>query len=147
MKVFFYLFSYLMVKSNLLSLTIKVIKHFVLNTDEYPCDSTVKYDVLSCVEKGIISKVGCRPPWINSSSIGKICSYNDDSKLLRQYMTLMSDVTFMGPERLYSYYGCKRPCIFFEYKVKSFKYIYPDHQIICPNLACRRPVDVEVRGQ
>lgn len=125
----------------------KVIKRILLNTEENPCESTVNYNVLSCVEKKLISETGCRPPWINSS-IGtvRMCSYEDDLSSLRTFMELMSNVTFMGTQRLYSNYGCMRPCSYFEYKVKITQitlYIYQMRQYP----ACRGPIDVEVRGQ
>ena len=101
----------------------QVIKHILLNTEENPCESAANYNVLSCVEKKLISRTGCRPPWINSSSTVRMCSYEDDSSSLRTFMELVSDVTFMGTQRLYSNYGCLRPCTYFEYKVKK-KYFY-----------------------
>ena len=98
---------------------VQVIKHYTLNTEEDPCESAAHYNVLSCVEKELISRTGCRPPWISSSSTVRICSYEDDSGLLRHYLALMSDVTFMGTERLYTEYSCMRPCTYLEYKVSK----------------------------
>ena len=95
----------------------KVIKHITLNTKENPCESTASYNVLSCVEKKLISKTGCRPPWTDSSSTVRLCSYENDLKAIRQFMALMSNITFMGTQRLYTEYGCMRPCTYFEYKV------------------------------
>ena len=98
----------------------KVIKHITLNTKENPCESTASYNVLSCVEKKLISKTGCRPPWTDSSSTVRLCSYENDLKAIRQFMALMSNITFMGTQRLYTEYGCMRPCTYFEYKVTKF---------------------------
>ena len=126
----------------------QVIKRILLKTEENPCESTVNYNVLSCVEKKLISETKCRPPWINSTSTVRMCSYEDDSSSLRTFMELMSDVTFMGTQRLYSKYGCLRPCTYLEYKVnklpKLFSYIMYQNYAMQQYPACRGSTDVEV---
>ena len=103
-------------------------KHSKLKTEENPCETSSDYDFLSCVEDKLVTAAGCRPPWTNLTPSASAtppvrmcsyhyhynhhyhyhyhhhyqvreCSYQTDSRLLRHYLALMSQVSFMGKDR------------------------------------------------
>ena len=94
---------------------IQVIKHHKLNTPENPCKSSSDYFFNECIERILISRIGCKPPWINiTTSVNKTCTERES---IRNYLQYMAAVNFMGAKAFAMKYGCITPCNYVEYKV------------------------------
>lgn len=93
-----------------------MIRHERLNKPSNPCESSREYDFAECVEKSIITKVGCQPPWRRYTVEGvPLC---DNMSLLMNYgaanlerMYLMDTIELVEDTK------CVLPCSFMEYKV------------------------------
>ena len=94
---------------------IQVIKHHKLNTPENPCKSSPDYFYQECIEKKVISRIGCKPPWTNiTTSLNETCTERNS---IREYLKYMMAVNLLGTKALVMKYGCHPPCNYFEYKV------------------------------
>ena len=98
---------------------LKVIRHEKLNQPHNPCDPSPDYDFTTCLEKSLISKVGCQPPWRRFVMEKKpLC---DNLSLLHDYGNEMDRFTAsLGKNELFEETSCLMPCSFMEYRV-SFK--------------------------
>ena len=61
-----------------------------------------------------MNKIDCRPFWVNfSKHTNATCSRGK----LRKYLVEMLKATNMDQKSLFHYYGCQRPCEYYEFKV------------------------------
>ena len=101
---------------------IQVIKHHKLNTKENPCKSSRDYYYHECIERKLISTVGCRPSWINiKTSENKTCKSRES---IRNYLEQMMMINALGPQAFATKYGCIAPCTYNEYRVDRLTIYY-----------------------
>ena len=63
-----------------------------------------------------MNKIDCRPLWVDiSKRTNATCSRGK----LRKYLAEMFKATYMDQKSLFHYYGCQRPCEYYEFKVDS----------------------------
>ena len=74
---------------------LKVLKHEKLNQPNQPCNPSPEYDFTFCLEKNIITSVGCQPPWRR---------YNLDSQLVCDNMSMLNKYDYKMNE-FYSMYA------------------------------------------
>ena len=96
-------------------LYLKVIRHEKLNSSDKPCDPSPEYSLAECLDRSLIIKAGCQPPWRRVSV--------DDFPVCHNWTMLDSyDDEFWkiyNPDRkkLFEVSDCLMPCTFIEYKV------------------------------
>ena len=96
-------------------LYLKSIKHEKLNQPNQPCNSSQDYDFTFCIEKKIITTVGCQPPWTRFIMEGHpLC---DNLTKINEYSNKVNEFYDMGKNDLFEETSCLIPCIFMEYKV------------------------------
>ena len=96
-------------------LYLKVIRHEKLHRSSRPCNPSPEYNLASCIEKHIMDRIGCQPPWRRFSFDGlPLC---DNWTLLSEFHSLHGALSVMGGKELSEVTGCHVPCTFFEYKV------------------------------
>ena len=96
-------------------LYLKVIRHEKLHRTKRPCDPSPEYNLASCIEKRIMNRIGCQPPWRRFSvDVLPLC---DNWTLLSDFHHLHGELSVMGGIELSEVTGCHVPCTFFEYKV------------------------------
>ena len=96
-------------------LYLKVIRHEKLQRTNRPCDPSSEYNLARCIEKRIMNRIGCQPPWRRFSVDGlPLC---DNWTLLSDFHHLHRALSVMGKEELSAFTRCPVPCTFFEYKV------------------------------
>ena len=44
-------------------LYLKAIRHEKLNRPDKPCEPSPEYKLASCLEKSVVARAGCQPPW------------------------------------------------------------------------------------
>ena len=96
-------------------LYLKAIRHEKLNQPNQPCNSSQDYDFTFCIEKKIITTVGCQPPWTRFIMEGHpLC---DNLTKIHEYSDKVLEFYDMGKNDLLEETSCLLPCIFMEYKV------------------------------
>ena len=50
-------------KAGITGLFFKAIRHEKLNQPHRPCEPSPEYSFVKCIERSIVTKVGCQPPW------------------------------------------------------------------------------------
>ena len=97
-------------------LNVKGIQHIKLNTISTPCVDSLDYNFQNCVYAKMISKVGCRPYWMDYFQTDlKNCTEASDLDLFIEYMEELNSIS--TDEELLEKYNCIKPCIYMEYKV------------------------------
>ena len=86
-----------------------------MNRPDNPCESSLAYNLGHCVEKSVMRKIGCQPPWRRVSVEGlPLC---DNSKMLHKYGHEYFYAVDYGRHNLLKKTNCMLPCSFTEYKV------------------------------
>ena len=86
-----------------------------MNRPESPCAISPDYFFHECIERKVISRIGCKAPWINiTTSVNKTCA---ERKSIREYLRKMMEINILGAKTLAMKYGCIAPCNYVEYKV------------------------------
>ena len=62
---------------------LKAIRHEKQNQPHRPCDQSLTYNFFECIERSIMTKVGCQPPW-RSFSVNEL-PLCDNHLLLQKY--------------------------------------------------------------
>ena len=99
-------------------LYLKAIRHEKLNRPDKPCESSPEYNFASCLEKSVIARAGCQPPWKRFTVDGQPTC--DNMSLLNQFGEEYTTFYNMERHQLYEETNCLMPCIFMEYKVSEF---------------------------
>ena len=95
-----------------------------MNKQESPCQSYPDYFFHECIERKLISRLGCKPSWINiTTSVNKTCTERES---IRNYLQYMAAVNLMGAKTFAMRYGCITPCNYVEYQVWPYKIDYID---------------------
>ena len=93
----------------------QVIKQTKLSTPKNPCISSPEYSYQTCMERKIKSNIGCQPSWLDSTNpTNETCT----QKQIRVYLMEMIRASFLGQKSIFMIFGCKKPCEYFEFKVK-----------------------------
>ena len=96
-------------------LYLKAIRHEKLNQPNQPCDPSPDYDFTFCLEKWIITNIGCQPPWSRFIMEGQpLC---DNLPMFTEYTIKMNELYSMGKNDLFEKTSCLIPCFFMEYRV------------------------------
>ena len=97
-------------------LLIQAIRNEKLNRPHNPCQPSPDYNFADCVERSIIARVGCQPPWRRITV--------DDIPLCLNYSMLFTygriyefDYGKMSREKLIETTKCLMPCTYMEYEV------------------------------
>ena len=102
-----------------MSKNVQVIRHEKLNRPDNPCDPDPDYNFGHCVDKSIMRKIGCQPPWRRVNIDGlPIC---DNSTMLHKYDYSYWWAVDLGIDKLKEVTKCLIPCFFTEYKVPYFQ--------------------------
>ena len=96
---------------------LKVIRHEKLNRPIKPCDPSPEYDLGTCLERSLITRAGCQPPWRRVTvEEYPIC---DDWTMMDSYDTEFWNFYNSDRKTLFKNSDCLMPCSFIEYKVNS----------------------------
>ena len=86
-----------------------------MNRPESPCATSPDYFFHECIEKKVISRIGCKPPWTSiTTAVNKTCT---ERKSIRDYLQRMMAINALGAKAFAMKYGCIAPCKYVEYKV------------------------------
>ena len=100
-------------------LYLKAIRHEKLNLPSKPCEESPDYDFSICVEKSIITRAGCQPPWRRFDMESQpIC---DNLTVLNRYRIENSKIIYLDKNELFGETHCLLPCSFMEYRVRLIK--------------------------
>ena len=94
---------------------LKAIRHEKLNQPQKPCNPSPDYDFTICLEKSIITRAGCQPPWSRfKMECEPLC---DNLTLLNKFAK--ESFEFYSPDKneLFEKTNCLLPCSFMEYRV------------------------------
>ena len=92
-----------------------MVKHEKLNLPESPCEPSSEYNFASCVERSIITRAGCQPPWRRFTVDNiPVCS---NWSMLAHFGKEYERIMFMFRDDLIETTKCSLPCTFLEYKV------------------------------
>ena len=104
-------------KLGITNLYLKVIRHEKLNRPIKPCDPSPEYDLGTCLERSLITRAGCQPPWRRVTvEEYPIC---DDWTMMDSYDTEFWNFYNSDRKTLFKNSDCLMPCSFMEYKVNS----------------------------
>ena len=94
---------------------LKAIQHEKLNQLHRPCEESPEYDFSMCLERSIITRAGCQPPWRRFNMEGQpIC---DNSSLLNKFRMESTKVSHLVKDDIFKETNCLMPCSFMEYRV------------------------------
>ena len=96
-------------------LYLKAIRHEKLNRPDKPCEPSPEYNLASCLEKSVISRAGCQPPWRRFIVEG--LSPCDNMSMLNKFGEEYMSFYNMEKHKLFVETKCEMPCTFMEYKV------------------------------
>ena len=94
----------------------QAVRHEKLNRPHNPCQPSPDYNFADCVERSIIARVGCQPPWrrITVDEIPLCLNYS----MLHTYGRIYEyDYGKMSKEKLIETSKCLMPCTYMEYEV------------------------------
>ena len=94
---------------------LKAFKHEKLNQPNQPCNPSPEYDFTFCLEKNIITSVGCQPPWRRYNLDSQLVC--DNMSMLNKYDYKMNEFYSMDKKELFAKTSCLIPCFFMEYRV------------------------------
>ena len=98
------------------ALYLKVIRYEKLNRPNKPCNPSPEYDLGSCLDRSLITRAGCQPPWRRVTvEEFPVC---DNATLLEYYDTKFWNFYNSDRKTLFEKSDCLMPCSFIEYKVK-----------------------------
>ena len=104
-------------KLGITNLYLKVIRHEKLNRPKKPCDPSPEYDLGTCLDRSLITRAGCQPPWRRVTvEEYPIC---DDWTMFFSYDTEYWNFYNSDRKTLFKNSDCLMPCSFIEYKVNS----------------------------
>ena len=84
--------------------------------------SSPEYYYHECIERKLISTVGCIPSWISiKTSENKTCTSRES---IRNYLEQMMMINALGPQAFATKYGCIAPCTYNEYRVDRLTIYY-----------------------
>ena len=110
----------------ILKVHLKAIRHEKLNLPASPCEDSPVYNVGDCIEKSVMIKAGCQPPWRRVNVEGlPLC---DNNETLFKYSSERYVAWEMSRAELFQKTKCLMPCSFMEFKVNSAS------AIILPNV-------------
>ena len=91
-------------------LYLKAIRHEKLNRPDKPCEPSPEYKLASCLEKSVVARAGCQPPWKRFTVDGQPTC--DNVSLLNQFGEEYTTFYNMERHQLYEETNCLMPCIF-----------------------------------
>ena len=101
----------------------QAIRHEKLDQPHNPCKPDPEYSYVQCVQRNLIKRAGCVPPWIILQDGGTdsllelpVC---DNLSLLTKWDTEKWRLFYMSSDQLMEDTGCPMPCTFMEYKVTA----------------------------
>ena len=100
---------------------VQAIRHERLNKPNMPCETSGSYDMGQCIERSIISGVGCQPPWRRYSVEGTPLCDNLWS-LFNTYHIATAVISNMDLNQLIKRNQCLPPCSYMEFKVSLINY-------------------------
>ena len=73
---------------------LKVIRHEKLNTVDNPCNPSPDYNFANCVERSVVAKVGCQPPWrrFTMQGVPQCDNWSQLSSYGKQYGVRRADI-------------------------------------------------------
>ena len=94
----------------------QIVRHDKLNRPDKPCNPSPGYSFIECVEKSIMERIGCQPPWRKYNVKGlPLC---DNRLSLSHYeKEYRQTVSMLDRNGLSENTKCTFPCSFLEYKV------------------------------
>ena len=91
-----------------------------MNRPYSPCEPDTDYKFGHCVEKSVMRKIGCQPPWRRVNVEGlPLC---DNATMLAKYTMQYFKAVEYGKGVLMKRTNCLMPCTFMEYKVRYFPF-------------------------
>ena len=110
-------------KTKTIKLNLKPIRHEKLNLPAKPCDDSPDYNVGDCIEKSLMVKAGCQPPWrrVDVEDL-PVC---DNNQTLHKYSSVRLETWEMTRFELIQKTKCPMPCSYMEYKVNITWIIRP----------------------
>ena len=103
----------------LLNFQSQAVRHEKLNRPHKPCQTSPDYSFAECVERSIVARAGCQPPWRRFNVEG--VSQCDNSSMLTAYGKKYSEIGKLAREKLIETTKCLIPCIYMEYQVPYVK--------------------------
>ena len=82
-----------------------------------PCEESCNYTFQDCIYTKMMSKVGCRPYWLDYINTDlAICSKASQLDLFLHHMQQLTEVS--TEKEIKEEYNCLKPCNYMEYKVR-----------------------------
>ena len=111
-------------KSKTSKVNLLPIRHEKLNLPAKPCDDSPDYNVGDCIEKSLMVKAGCQPPWRRVDVEGlPLC---DNNQTLHKYSLVRLETWEMTSSELIYKTKCPMPCSYMEYKVSKHNMLNSD---------------------
>ena len=103
-------------KAGTIQLYLKVIRHENLNQVKNPCEPSHAYNFGKCLEKSVITRIGCQPPLRRFYVDGMpLCN---NVSLVTLFYRKFSRLSNLDRKKVFEETNCLMPCKFLEYKVK-----------------------------
>ena len=101
--------------TRMLKVNLMAIRHEKLNLPAKPCKESSNYNVGDCIEKSIMIKAGCQPPWrrVTVEDLPQC----DNNETMNKYSRERYDAWEMSRTEIFQETKCLMPCAFMEYKV------------------------------
>ena len=105
-------------------LPMQIVRHDKLNRPDKPCDPSPGYSFIECVEKIIMVRTGCQPPWRKYNVEGlSLC--DNRSSLSHYEYEYRQTVSMLDRNTLSTSTKCVFPCSFLEkHSVISTKFTF-----------------------
>ena len=104
-------------RSNLVVLSPKAIRHEELNTESDPCEANPEYIFQNCIMEKLIEEIGCQPYWLDTMKTKfPSCTW---AFQLKQFLDKMGEVSMLNERKFQELIQCYKPCTYFEYKVEK----------------------------
>ena len=98
-------------------LYLNVIRHEKLNLPNKPCEPSPEYNLVSCLDRSLITRAGCQPYWSRVTLDDfPVC---DNETLLDSFDIEYWKFYNADKNRLSKLSNCRMPCTFMEYKVSA----------------------------
>ena len=104
----------------MISIVIQIVRHDKLNRPDKPCNPSHGYSFIECVEKSIMVRIGCQPPWRKYNVEGlPLC---DNRLSLSHYENeYFRTVSMLDRNGLSENTKCTFPCSFLEYMITCYR--------------------------
>ena len=95
----------------------EAIKHVKLSQPSAPCTPAPGYSLTRCVERSVMARAGCQPPWSRSPATGDLPLCDNMVSLKKYQEEFKRNIYNNDRNGIIKATKCLVPCSFIEYKV------------------------------